>query len=161
MTGSSAYDYSPPKATEEQKQQLRHNKFCSEARLKENSTCTKQEHRERTHRQRWLHQRSLPSSPPPTRMADHCRQPRGGASEVSSLFAHHLTVKLVSRRRRRSRRKQPSRPNAEISVRRAGGTFLEIAYLFVDIRKRLPGKPLSVRYLKRCSWRIGICSLNT
>ena len=29
-----------------------------------------------------------------------------------------------------------------------GGTFLEIAYLFVDIRKTLPGKSLSVRSKK-------------
>ena len=42
-------------------------------------------------------------------------------------------------------RKQSPRTIAEISVRRAGGTFLEIAYLFDNIWNKLPGKSVSVR----------------
>ena len=49
-------------------------------------------------------------------------------------------------------------------------TFLGITYLFVDIHKIFPGKSIFVRQLgksvffwklKRCSWRIGIYSVNT
>ena len=88
----------------------------------------------------------------------------------SVSFQIPLDFDIATGRTRLYNVKQPNLPSLTLQWKAAtetymlkylfrGGTFLEIAYLFVNIRKRLSGKSLSVRQLKKCSWIISICSV--